>query len=91
MAQPGFPGGNAGNMLGTMAATAAGVAAGAFLFQGIGGLMGHHPSGAAQALDAGGASAAPANPDGADQGLIKDYFADEPAAQADGFDDGDAA
>jgi hypothetical protein len=31
-----------GSFLGTMAATAAGVAGGAFLFQGIGNLMGHH-------------------------------------------------
>ncbi len=40
----GFFGGGTGNVLGTVAATAAGVAAGAFLFQGIGHLMGgqHH-------------------------------------------------
>lgn len=36
----GFFGGGAGSMLGTVAATAAGVAAGAFLFQGIGHLLG---------------------------------------------------
>lgn len=45
-AQPatGFLGGGAGSMLGTLAATAAGVAGGAFLFQGIGNLLGnqHH-------------------------------------------------
>ena len=35
-------GGGGGSFLGTMAATAAGVAGGAFLFQGIGNLMGHH-------------------------------------------------
>lgn len=34
--------GGGGSMLGTMAATAAGVAGGAFLFQGIGNLMGNH-------------------------------------------------
>lgn len=40
-----FLGGGAGGMLGTMAATAAGVAGGAFLFQGIGSLLGnHHPA-----------------------------------------------
>ncbi|MFZ6843241.1 DUF2076 domain-containing protein [Undibacterium sp. RuTC16W] len=39
-----FFGSSTGNMLGTVAATAAGVAAGAFLFQGIGNLLGsgHH-------------------------------------------------
>ena len=43
-AQGGFLGGMGGgsNFLGTMAATAAGVAGGAFLFQGIGNLMGNH-------------------------------------------------
>jgi hypothetical protein len=40
-AAPGFLGGGAGSMLGTMAATAAGVAGGAFLFQGIGNLLGN--------------------------------------------------
>lgn len=41
--KPGFfgAGGGVGNVLGTVAATAAGVAGGAFLFQGIGNLMGH--------------------------------------------------
>lgn len=38
----GFLGGSGGSMLGTMAATAAGVAGGAFLFQGIGSLLGNH-------------------------------------------------
>ncbi|MFC5472605.1 DUF2076 domain-containing protein [Paraherbaspirillum soli] len=41
-AAPGFFGGGVGSMLGTVAATAAGVAGGAFLFQGIENLMGHH-------------------------------------------------
>jgi hypothetical protein len=43
-------GGGGGNFLGTMAATAAGVAGGAFLFQGIGNLLGggHQGAGAAQ-------------------------------------------
>jgi hypothetical protein len=44
-AAPGFFGGGARSMLGTVAATAAGVAGGAFLFQGIEGLMDHHNSG----------------------------------------------
>jgi uncharacterized protein len=40
--KPGFLSGGAGSMLGTIAATAAGVAGGAFLFQGIENLLGHH-------------------------------------------------
>lgn len=40
-ARPGFLGGG-GGFLGNMAATAAGVAGGAFLFQGIGSLLGQH-------------------------------------------------
>lgn len=38
-------GGGGGGFLGTMAATAAGVAGGAFLFQGIENMMGHHGAG----------------------------------------------
>jgi hypothetical protein len=41
-AAPGFFSGRGGSFLGTAAATAAGVAGGAFLFQGIGNLLGHH-------------------------------------------------
>ncbi len=40
--RPGLFGGGGGGFLGTMAATAAGVAGGAFLFQGIENMMGHH-------------------------------------------------
>lgn len=40
--------GSGGSMLGTMAATAAGVAGGAFLFHGIGNLLGNHNHGDAQ-------------------------------------------
>jgi len=40
--------GGGGSMLGTMAATAAGVAGGAFLFHGIGNLLGNHNHGDAQ-------------------------------------------
>jgi hypothetical protein len=59
-ASPGFLGGGAGSMLGTMAATAAGVAGGAFLFQGIGNLLGNHPQqGASEQLA--NKEAAPAN------------------------------
>jgi hypothetical protein len=38
----GMGGGMGGGMLGNIASTAAGVAAGAFLFQGLGNLLGHH-------------------------------------------------
>jgi hypothetical protein len=41
-----FGGGGGSSFLGSMAATAAGVAGGAFLFQGIESLMGHHGGGA---------------------------------------------
>lgn len=45
-ARPGFlGGGGGGSFLGNMAATAAGVAGGAFLFQGIENMMGHHNGG----------------------------------------------
>jgi hypothetical protein len=44
-ARPGFLGGGGGSFLGNIAATAAGVAGGAFLFQGIENLMGHHNRG----------------------------------------------
>lgn len=77
-----FFGGNAGSLLGTVAATAAGVAAGAFLFQGLGSLMGagHHSSSAA--------SAAAINDD---SGLIPNSFADDDsaAAQLEGADSAD--
>ena len=59
----GMGGGGGSSFLGTMAATAAGVAGGAFLFQGIGNLMGNHGGGEAAkhglASDTG--SAAPAD------------------------------
>jgi hypothetical protein len=48
---PGFLRGGLGGTMGTIAATAAGVAGGAFLFQGLENLLGHHgsnPSGAHQ-------------------------------------------
>lgn len=50
-ASPGFLGGGTGGMMGTIAATAAGVAGGAFLFQGIGNLLGNqHNQGASEKL-----------------------------------------
>jgi hypothetical protein len=42
---PSVLGGGGGSFLGNIAATAAGVAGGAFLFEGIGSLLGHHSSG----------------------------------------------
>jgi uncharacterized protein len=42
---PGFLHGRAASMLGSVAATAAGVAGGAFLFQGLENLLGHHNGG----------------------------------------------
>lgn len=47
-AAPGFLGGAGGSMLGTLAATAAGVAGGAFLFHGIGNLLGNQQDGSKQ-------------------------------------------
>lgn len=52
-ARPGFFGAGAGGFLGSMAATAAGVAGGAFLFQGIENMMGHHGSGSSGFLGQG--------------------------------------
>ncbi|MES2354339.1 MAG: DUF2076 family protein [Pseudomonadota bacterium] len=47
-AQPGLFNSGAGSFLGSVAATAAGVAGGAFLFYGIGNLLGHHGNNEAQ-------------------------------------------
>jgi hypothetical protein len=99
-ASPGFLGGGAGSMLGTMAATAAGVAGGAFLFQGIGNLLGNHPQQvASEHLDK--KEAAPANaaendasaqnPDTAlnnDMEPADDTTTDDLFASDSGFDDG---
>ncbi|MES2040105.1 MAG: DUF2076 family protein [Pseudomonadota bacterium] len=70
----GFFGGGAGNVLGTVAATAAGVAAGAFLFQGIGHLMGNQSN--QNHVASPDSSAAQLNQGGSD--LIPGYF-DHPA------------
>jgi hypothetical protein len=85
-----FFGGNAGNLIGTVAATAAGVAAGAFLFQGLGSLMGGNQHAAASESGA----AAAATPPGNDQGFIANSFPESGSALADagsidsaGFDD----
>ena len=48
-------GGGGGSFLGSMAATAAGVAGGAFLFQGIENMMGHHGGGASGLMGQNGA------------------------------------
>jgi hypothetical protein len=88
-ARPGFLGAAGGSFLGNVAATAAGVAGGAFLFQGLEGLLGRHESGFL-----GTANAAPevtenvtvnnndaddksANPDGADTLTDADYADDD--------------
>lgn len=77
----GFFGGNTGNVLGTVAATAAGVAAGAFLFQGIEGLLGNHNNHVTN-----NAGAAALNDDSG--GLIPNYFEDAPSsAESLGIDD----
>ncbi|MET0964100.1 MAG: DUF2076 family protein [Noviherbaspirillum sp.] len=99
-AQPrgGFLGGmgGGGNFLGTMAATAAGVAGGAFLFQGLGSLMGNNaPKDAATPHAAASDTAAPAP--AADNSLAQEAgvndvaAAQEPAAVDDtaAYDDGD--
>jgi hypothetical protein len=89
--RPGFLGGGAGGFLGSMAATAAGVAGGAFLFQGIENLLGHHGAGAAgqQGL----ASSPPENTstnDSADNTLAdnSDMAADAGIDDISGSDDG---
>lgn len=64
-----FFGGTGGSMLGTVAATAAGVAAGAFLFQGIGHLMGNQSH---QQVADSGSGAAQLNQGGSD--LLPGYF-----------------
>jgi hypothetical protein len=66
-ASPGFFGGGGGSFLGSMAATAAGVAGGAFLFQGIGNLMGHH-GGSRGLMDQQGNAAA------ADNSTVNNYY-----------------
>jgi hypothetical protein len=75
-----FFGGNAGSLLGTVAATAAGVAAGAFLFQGLGSLMGGNQH--APTSESGAASAA-ATPQGNDQGFTPNSFPESGSALAD--------
>ncbi|MFZ6721839.1 DUF2076 family protein [Undibacterium sp. Ji49W] len=69
-----FFGGSGGSMLGTVAATAAGVAAGAFLFQGIGHLMGNQSH---QQMADSGSGAAQLNQGGSD--LLPGYFDKAPA------------
>ncbi|MFZ6757309.1 DUF2076 domain-containing protein [Undibacterium sp. Ji50W] len=71
-----FFGGTGGSMLGTVAATAAGVAAGAFLFQGIGHLMGNQSH---QQMADSGNGAAQLNQGGGD--LLPGYFDKAPEVQ----------
>ena len=58
-ARPGFFGGGGSGFLGNIAATAAGVAGGAFLFQGIESLMGHHGSAGAGLMGQAGSNSLP--------------------------------
>jgi hypothetical protein len=79
-------------ILGNVATTAAGVVAGSFLFQGIGNLMGHHPSGTGFGSSA--AQPAPA----AENTVINNYYdgsapddSEDTTAAADDGDSGDSA
>ena len=75
-------------MLGTIAATAAGVAGGAFLFQGIGSLLGHHQgAGLLDQTQAHGMAALPA-----EQTTVNNFYGDsavpdELGALGNGIDD----
>lgn len=71
----GFLSGHSGSMLGTVAATAAGVAAGAFLFQGLGNLLGNNQQHLLN--DAGGAQLAPGSDD-----LLPGYFDQDTASDS---------
>ena len=72
-----------GGFLGTAAATAAGIAGGAFLFQGIEGLLGHHGAGSGF-LDAGGAE-----PDRAENITINEFYDTDDNQPSDAFQDTD--
>jgi hypothetical protein len=86
-------------MLGSVATTAAGVVAGAFLFQGIQGLMGHHGAGLGDQAGAGGnaANLTPLAPEGADalpsnvESAASDDAADYAASDEGDADSGDSA
>jgi hypothetical protein len=80
-------------MLGNVATTAAGVVAGSFLFQGIGNLMGHHPTGSGLGANTP-AAPAPAT----ENTVINNYYdgsapedAEDQLAAADDGDSGDSA
>lgn len=84
-ARSGFFGGQGGGMLGNVAAGVAGMAAGAFLFQGLGGLLGNSHGTSAASLGQDGATAgaaSAASAPAAENGLIDNYFADKPKADA---------
>jgi hypothetical protein len=78
-ARPSLLGGGGGSFLGTVAATAAGVAGGAFLFQGIENLMGHHGTGSGFLSQSA--------PEG-NTAIDKDYAADSSKDSSDVADDG---
>jgi hypothetical protein len=80
-------------MLGSVATTAAGVVAGAFLFQGIQGLMGHHGAGLGDQAGAGGGNAAnltPLAPEAADAPGDVDSAGSDDAGDYAAIDDGNA-
>lgn len=95
-------GGGGGSMLGTLAATAAGVAGGAFLFQGIGNLLGNHHAAdthaktdTANALDSSqlaDSSSAPPSPNDMplqESGAADNNLLDDSFTDGGGFDSGD--
>jgi hypothetical protein len=95
-ARPGFFGGGGGSFLGSMAATAAGVAGGAFLFQGIGNLLGNHGQSSSLAAQPGmtpdsaslaGNDAGAENATSNDAGISDADYSD--GGGFDGFDGGD--
>lgn len=89
----GMGGGRGGSFLGTAAATAAGVVGGAFLFQGIENLLGHHGAAASGLANLGPGGAVPAEATVADVSSWSDSAAalDQPGfdtADDPGFDSG---
>jgi len=72
-----------GSFLGSAAATAAGVAAGAFLFQGIENLMGHHDHGGGAFSD----TAADEGPQAPENVTINQYYGDDAGFQNQGGGD----
>jgi hypothetical protein len=75
-ARSGFFGGGLRNTLGTVAATAAGVAGGAFLFQGLENLLGHHGGSGLLGQDANPASSLTSS----ESTPAHNFFEDQPAS-----------